>query len=58
MMSREERERSKELSRVGRSELKLVEAAEVLGISYRQAKRSWARGRRRGERSATGYKMR
>jgi hypothetical protein len=42
-MSRKERERLNELSRVGRGELKLVDAAQILGVSYRQCLRVWAR---------------
>lgn len=42
-MSRKERERLNELSRVGRGELKLVDAARILGLSYRQCQRVWAR---------------
>lgn len=38
-MSRKERERLNELSRVGRGELKLVDAAQILGVSYRQCLR-------------------
>lgn len=42
-MSRKERERLNELSRVGRGELKLVDAARILELSYRQCQRVWAR---------------
>lgn len=42
-MSRKERERLNELSRVGRGELKLVDAARILDLSYRQCQRVWAR---------------
>lgn len=42
-MSGKERERLNELSRVGRGELKLVDAARILDLSYRQCQRVWAR---------------
>lgn len=42
-MSAKERRRLELLSRVKSGEVTLVKAAEVLGISYRQAKRLWAR---------------
>jgi len=42
-MSGRDLSRAEVLSRVKRKELKLVEAAEVLGLSYRQAKRLWVR---------------
>ena len=44
-MSRRERKRLELLSRVGRSELTLAKAAELLGLSYRQAKRVYRRYR-------------
>lgn len=42
-MSSKERRRLELLSRVKSGEVTLVKAAEVLGVSYRQAKRLWAR---------------
>jgi len=48
-MSRKERERMKEFSRVAGGSLKLVEAAEVLGMSYRQCQRQWRRYREEGD---------
>jgi hypothetical protein len=47
-MSGEELRRVEVLARVRSKELKLIEAGELLGISYRQAKRLWKRYRRRG----------
>lgn len=47
-MSRKERERLNELSRVGRGELKLVDAARMLDLSYRQCQRVWARYKKQG----------
>jgi transposase len=49
-MSGEERTRAEVLGRVKRGELKLHSAAEMLAISYRQAKRIWRRFRKRGAR--------
>ncbi|MGH2568667.1 MAG: ISNCY family transposase, partial [Bacteroidota bacterium] len=43
LMSRKERKRLEIYSRVKRGELRLSKAAELLGISYRQAKRSYSR---------------
>lgn len=48
-MSKAERQRSGWLGRVKRGELKLKKAAEVMGLSYRQAKRIWRRYRQRGD---------
>lgn len=42
-MSRKERDRMVQLGRVEKGELRLVEAAEILGTSYRQCQRQWAR---------------
>jgi hypothetical protein len=47
-MSRKEYDRGVVLERVGRGDLTLLEAAEVLGLSYRQAKRLAARYRAGG----------
>lgn len=49
VMSTEERRRAEIFSRVGRKELTLVKAGELLRISYRQAKRLWARYDARGD---------
>lgn len=48
-MSKAERERSEWMSRVKRRELKLKEAAGLMAVSYRQAKRIWLRYRKTGE---------
>lgn len=48
-MSVKERRRLEVLSRVKSRELSLVKAAEVLAISYRQAKRLWARFQVQGD---------
>jgi hypothetical protein len=48
-MSVKERRRLEVLSRVKSRELSLVKAAEVLAISYRQAKRLWARFQDQGD---------
>lgn len=48
-MSVTERRRLELLSRVKSGEVSLVKAAEVLGISYRQAKRLWARFQEQGD---------
>lgn len=50
LMSSKERERLKVLARVRRSELKLKEAAELLGLSYRQCRRLYKRQREWGDR--------
>ena len=47
-LSRKELQRVELLARVKSEELKLVHVAEMLGISYRQAKRLWRRYRRKG----------
>jgi transposase len=47
-MSAEELRRAGVLSRVGAGELKQLEAAEWLGLSYRQTKRLWQRYRQEG----------
>jgi len=49
MMSRKERERKSVFDRVNREELLLSEAAEILGLSYRQCKRVYGRYRREGD---------
>lgn len=49
LMSTKERERLKVLARVKKSEMKLKEAAELLGVSYRQAKRQYGRYREEGD---------
>ena len=49
-MSRKERERLEVCGGVKRGELTLVKAAELLGLSYRQAKRVYRRYRRDGAR--------
>jgi len=48
-MSVKERRRLEVLSRVKGGELSLVKAAELLGISYRQVKRTWARYQEQGD---------
>src|SRR5687767_4455156 len=48
-MSSKERRRLELLSRVKSGEVALMKAAEVLGISYRQAKRLWARFQDQGD---------
>jgi len=47
-MSRKERDSQVTLERVKRKEIKLVEAAEVLGISYRQCRRRYSRYKTEG----------
>ena len=47
-MSRKERETLEVMGRVERKEMKLTEAAEVLGISYRQVRRRYQRYREGG----------
>lgn len=49
-MSRKERECLKVLERVGKGELKLKEAAELLGKSYRQCRRKYKRYKKEGDR--------
>ncbi len=48
-MSQKERVRLSVMKQVEEEELQLVEASEVLGLSYRQAKRVWARYRLQGD---------
>ena len=48
-MSKRERQRSSWLGRVKRGELKLKKAADLMQLSYRQAKRIWRRYRQRGD---------
>src|SRR5438128_6100411 len=48
-MSLKERERLEVFCRVKRRELSLIKAAELLGVSYRQTKRSYARYREQGD---------
>jgi hypothetical protein len=49
LMSRRERKRLAVLAQVKRGELKLVTAGEVMGVTYRQAKRVWRRYRMEGD---------
>jgi transposase len=49
-MSQKERVRLSVMKQVQEDELKLVEASEVLGLSYRQAKRIWSRYQLQGDR--------
>ena len=49
MMSKRERTRLEVLNRVKRGELRLRKAAELLQLSYRQAKRAYGRFRREGD---------
>jgi transposase len=48
-MSRRERHRLEAFARVRRGEITLVKASELLGLSYRQAKRSFGRYREEGD---------
>jgi len=48
-MSRKERVRLSVMKQVQDDELRLVEASELLGLSYRQAKRVWARYQLQGD---------
>ena len=48
-MSQRERHRLEVFSRVRRGEITLVKASELLGLSYRQAKRCVGRYRREGD---------
>ena len=48
-MSRKERKRLEAFGRVKAGELTLVAAGELLGVSYRQAKRSWSRYQSQGD---------
>lgn len=50
LMSQKERERLKIFERVKRGELRQVEAAEICGLSYRQARRLYRRYREFGDR--------
>ena len=47
-MSKKERRRVELFSRVRKGELTLVQALDLLGLSYRQAKRSYGRYRSEG----------
>jgi Helix-turn-helix domain len=47
-MSGRELERVEVMGRVGSGDLRLQDAAAVLGLSYRQTKRVWRRYRERG----------
>ena len=47
-MSAKELERAGVLARVGSQQLRVVDAAVVMRLSYRQAKRLWKRYRERG----------
>ena len=49
-MSQRERHRLEAFARVGRGEITLVKAAELLGLSYRQAKRCFGRYQAEGDR--------
>src|SRR5262249_8447007 len=49
-MSEQERERMKVLARVKKGEMKLVEAARLLKLSYRHTKRVYGRYRHQGDR--------
>jgi molybdenum-dependent DNA-binding transcriptional regulator ModE len=49
-MSQKERVRLSVMKQVQEEELKLVEASEVMGLSYRQAKRIWRRYQLQGDR--------
>ena len=49
LMSQRERKRLVVMSQVRNAKLRLVRAAEVMGLSYRQAKRVWRRYRRSGD---------
>lgn len=49
-MSQKERVRLSVMKQVQEEELKVVEASEVLGVSYRQAKRIWSRYQLQGDR--------
>jgi hypothetical protein len=51
-MSQKERRRIGIMTSVKASELNLVEAAEVLGLGYRQTKRIWKRYAAEGDASA------
>ncbi len=48
-MSRRERHRLEAFSRVRREEITLVKASELLGLSYRQTKRCYARYQKEGD---------
>jgi hypothetical protein len=48
-MSRKERKRLEAFSRVKMGDLMLVTAGEMLGLSYRQTKRAWARYKEQGD---------
>ena len=47
-MSSSELRRVETLARVSSKDLKLIDAAEILEVSYRQAKRLWKRYREQG----------
>jgi transposase len=48
-MSQRERHRLEAFARVRRGEINLVKASELLGLSYRQAKRCFGRYRKEGD---------
>ena len=48
-MSRKERKRLEAFSRVAVGGVTLVEASELLGLSYRQTKRAWSRYQSEGD---------
>lgn len=50
-MSRKERKRLEAFSRVKGGDMTLVEASELLGLSYRQTKRAWSRYQSEGDAS-------
>src|SRR5262249_42532087 len=50
LMSRRERQRLEVLGRVKRGEITLAKASELVGLSYRQVKRVYARYRQEGDR--------
>jgi len=49
LMSVQERRRLEVFSRIQSGEVRLVEASELLGLSYRQTKRVWSRYREQGD---------
>ena len=48
-MSRKERERIPVMRAIGKGELKRVDAAPLLGVGYRQARRIWQRYKAEGD---------
>ena len=49
LMSAQERRRLEVFSRIQSGEMRLVEASELLGLSYRQTKRVWSRYQQQGD---------